>query len=498
MVDVTPQKDQVEAERYHAVLELAVDYAYDFCVEPDGTITCEWASDGFERLTGYTPEALLALGGYDSLIHPDDAPMLQRRTEAIQRGESVSDLLRIVTRDGQVRWVKDAMRPELDAEGRVVRLYGAARDVTERHQTAAALRETRLMLEGILENSQEGVVLLDEAGLVALWNPAMERITGWTAAAVVGQPYAAVVTWLETSLPEGRTVEWRSQAIDHWVRTGEAPLTGGLSQREIVHGDGSRRVVQASGFGIRTAAGWRVGNVVRDVTERVEMERQVRESGQRLRGLTDHTRAAVEEERARISREIHDGLGQTLTALQFDIHWLTRRLRRTAPEVTAKLEAMSTQIEDAIGNIQQLASELRPHLLDDLGLAAAVEWQVQQFAQRTGLTYRLRMGPDDLDMEPAPATALFRVLQEALTNVARHAEASAVEVTLTQDSDGVELVVRDDGRGITPAQIDNPNALGLIGMGERVERWGGRVGIVGEAGQGTTVSVHILLGGRET
>lgn len=498
MVDLATQENLREALRYRAVLELAVDYAYAFRVEPEGVMVCEWASSGFERLTGYTPEALLALGGYDRLIHPDDLPISRQRTEAVLRGEAVSDYLRIVTRDGQVRWVKDTLRPELDAEGRVRRLYGVARDVTERHQAVAALHETQQMLEGILDNSQDGIVMLDEAGRIATWNSAIEQMTGLAANGVLGLPFIDVLRLLQTELFGEHRAEPHPQDLAKWLRTGEAPWVGRLVEGHITTPDGDRRVVQASSLQLRTSKGWRFGFIVRDTTLQAEMLEALRESEQRLRDLASRTGAAVEEERARMAREIHDGLGQTLTAIQFDLHWLARRLRRAAPEVRAKIETMVAELDEAIGSVQELARALRPHLLDDLGLAATVEWQLQRFSERYGLAYTLRIEPEEPAVERETATALFRILQEALTNVARHAQATAVEVILAQDADGVRLTVRDNGRGITLEEAASPNALGLIGMDERAARCGGSVDIVGQPGHGTTVSVFIPSKGGTT
>lgn len=498
MANLAMQEDLDEAVRYRTLLEMVVDYAYTFRIEPDGSMLCEWASPGFERLTGYTPDELLALGGYERLVHPEDLPLSRQRAEAVLHGEAVSDYLRIVTRGGEVRWVKDTVRPEVDAQGRVVRLCGAARDVTERRQAVAALRETQQLLEGILANSQDGIVILDETGRIANWNPALEEMTGLAAHDVLGLSLATVLTRLHTELIGEDVSEPRSQDLDSWLRTGEAPWVGRLVEGRITTARGDQRVVQASSFQVPTFRGWRFGLIARDTTTRVEILEALRASEQRLRDLASRTGTALEEERAHMAREIHDGLGQTLTAIQFDLAWLRRRLRRASPEVIAKLQAMVAELDDAIGSVQELARTLRPHLLDELGLAATVEWQLQRFTERYGVPHTLRIEPEEPAVAREVATALFRILQEALTNVARHARATAVDVHLAQDADGVRLTVRDNGRGITPEEAASPNALGLIGMDERAARCGGSVDIVGRPGHGTTVSVFIPFKGGTT
>jgi signal transduction histidine kinase len=215
-------------------------------------------------------------------------------------------------------------------------------------------------------------------------------------------------------------------------------------------------------------------------------------SREELRQLTAGLLTTREEERTAIAREIHDELGQALTALKMDVAWMGARSPADAPPaLRQKLAAMSGLIDDTIVTVRRIATSLRPGVLDDLGLAAAVEWQTQEFEQRTGIACSLRASVDEAAFDPPLSTALFRILQESLTNVARHSRAHLVTVTLEHLGSDVVLEVRDDGIGITAADAANARSIGLAGMRERAQLVGGRLLISGTEGAGTTVRVRV-------
>ncbi|HQI83452.1 MAG TPA: sensor histidine kinase [Anaerolineae bacterium] len=227
-----------------------------------------------------------------------------------------------------------------------------------------------------------------------------------------------------------------------------------------------------------------------EITERKRAEQELAQSREQLRSLTEYLQTAREQERATIAREIHDEFGQALTALKMDIAWLKRHLDAPA-QWPDKIETILGLVDDTIRTVRRIATQLRPGLLDDLGLAAAIEWQTQDFARRTGLAHTLNLGDHDLDLDPDLATALFRIVQESLTNVARHAEATYVEVVLDDQPALLTLLVHDDGKGIAPEDMSDAHSLGLMGMRERARVWGGEVTITGAPERGTTVTVRI-------
>lgn len=220
----------------------------------------------------------------------------------------------------------------------------------------------------------------------------------------------------------------------------------------------------------------------------LEAERAAQEQ---LRNLAEYLQTAREEERTQIAREVHDEFGQALTALKMDVAWLTKRLPPQETKLIEKTESMSTLVDGTMQMVRRIATELRPGMLDDLGLLATMEWQAQEFTERTGIVCELKLTEQDLGLERDLATALFRIFQEILTNIMRHASATRVEVNLESSPDELRLIIRDNGQGITPRQIDNLDSLGLLGMRERARAWDGSVTFQGKRGQGTTVTIRI-------
>lgn len=232
-------------------------------------------------------------------------------------------------------------------------------------------------------------------------------------------------------------------------------------------------------------------------TQRQKAERELRGSQEELRNLASHLESVREEERTRLAREIHDELGQAMTALKMDIAWLNRKLEPHQAPLHEKTHAMDDLIDATILTVQRLSGELRPGLLDDLGLAAAIEWQSEEFHKRTGVACGVLVDIPATTLSREQATALFRVFQETLANVIRHAKATRVDVRLQALGDRLVFEVADNGRGITAKELKDPRAYGLIGMRERVLTLKGKLAISGRAGQGTTVTVAIPLDREE-
>ncbi|MGL4651331.1 MAG: ATP-binding protein, partial [Caldilineaceae bacterium] len=246
----------------------------------------------------------------------------------------------------------------------------------------------------------------------------------------------------------------------------------------------------------------------------VDRTRQLVKSNERLlssqaelRRLSHQLMRATEAERARISREIHDQLGQMLTAIKIEIRSARRRLISSAgapvaaaelapdaiPAAVTKLDDTSQMLDEMVTLVRRIAADLRPGLLDDFGLAATVDWQLQEFRKMTGVDYTLDADIDERRITPNQATAAFRILQESLTNVARHAQATAVNVRLAMDESGLTLQVQDNGRGLTSSDDGRPRSLGLLGMHERAVEFGGSVEIDGPPGKGTSVTLWLPL-----
>jgi len=234
-----------------------------------------------------------------------------------------------------------------------------------------------------------------------------------------------------------------------------------------------------------------------EIADRTRAEEELKQSQEQLRDLASHLQHIREEERSRIAREIHDELGQALTALKMNVHWLGLRLPTDHRVLMDKIKSMTGIIDSTVQAVRRISSELRPGLLDDLGLTAAIEWQAQEFCSQVGLRCDIRSEPEDIILDQSRSIALFRIFQEALTNIARHAQATQVEVILEENADKVEMEIRDNGEGITSEQLAGSGSFGILGIRERVHSLGGELRIKGVAGQGTTVHVLLPMGAKE-
>ena len=226
----------------------------------------------------------------------------------------------------------------------------------------------------------------------------------------------------------------------------------------------------------------------------VELHRKserLKESEDKLRRLAAHLISVREEERAHIAREIHDELGQVLTGIKMEVGWLQKRLKE--PQLLEKTESMSKLIDSTVQTVRKIATGLRPEMLDDMGLVAAVGWQAKEFQKRTGIRCRVKLPPETVKLDIDVSTTSFRIFQEILTNVARHARATRVDIELGGNESELSLQVVDNGVGIQEDELTGKKSLGLLGMQERALLFGGDVRISGSPGHGTRVSVNIPL-----
>jgi len=341
--------------------------------------------------------------------------------------------------------------------------------------------ETRLSISELLEAFPFYVMLVDEEHHILQANSAVRGALGVDSKAIVGKYCPLVVHGLnrpiddcplEESVITNEAVEREifDPASGHWIRASIYP-TGGSTA------DGKRIFF----------------HMITDITGRKEAEEQVRTSRKQLRELSQHLEFVREEERTKLAREIHDELGQLLTALKIDVSWMAKRLPKTEGLLVEKAKTVNELIDEAIQTVKRVSSELRPGVLDHLGLVAAIEWQAQELGKRTEIRFEFKPSVKDIVLERDRSTTIFRICQEVLTNVVRHANASKVKITLKEGLDKIILRIGDNGKGIEKEQLSDPRAFGLIGMRERARSWGGDVTIKGNPGKGTVVTVSIPL-----
>jgi PAS domain S-box-containing protein len=360
------------------------------------------------------------------------------------------------------------------------------RQTDERRASEAALRSVQARVGDIVDSAMDAIISVDESQRIVVYNPAAEKVFLWPRAAVLGQR-------LDMLLPErlrvghqehigqfGRTGVTSRRMGDQTVLVGlranseEFPLEASISQ----HSEGGRKLFTV---------------ILRDVTERARADEALRQSREELRELSAAAHTVREQEQRRVAREIHDELGQSLTALKMDVAWMMGNLSAGSPSLNDKLGAMQSQLDATVAATRRIAADLRPLMLDDLGLIPAAEWLAQNFSERTGIPCTLQIRPPDLEFAEPHASAVYRILQESLTNVARHAKADRVDISIERTDGALKLAVRDNGRGFSPAEARTQKTYGLLGLRERTVLLGGETNIASEPGRGTTIEVRIPL-----
>jgi PAS domain S-box-containing protein len=357
--------------------------------------------------------------------------------------------------------------------------------------TEKKLQESEARFEGVIQSAMDAIITIDETQRVVLFNGAAERMFGYSAGEALGQS-------LDRFIPARLRAAHRAHVRAFEATGVTSRAMGKLGDLLGLRADGREFPIEAS-ISQTAAGGAKLFTVIlRDVTERKETEERLSRSESQLRALAARLQRAREEEGMRIARELHDQLGRCLTSIKMDLLWIEKTVtRRPADEeihsINEKTQMMLEAVDETVTVVRRISTELRPGILDDLGLAAAVEWQAKDFQRRTGVSCILEITEEELELSRDQATAFFRIFQEILTNVARHSRASKIWVHLETRDGIVALEVEDDGVGIAPDAASQPHALGLAGMRERAAMFGGLVEISGIHGKGTTVIVRMPI-----
>jgi PAS domain S-box-containing protein len=350
----------------------------------------------------------------------------------------------------------------------------------------AALRESEVRLEAIMRSAMDAIITIDADQRIVLCNLAAEKMFGCTPDQAIGAP-------LDRFIPERFHAAHRAH-IERFGRTGETSRRMGLQTALwALRADGTEFPIEAS-ISQATVGGRKLLTVIlRDITERTRAEQEVRRAHAELRELAQAMHEVRESERTRIARELHDELGQALTALKMDVDLLGETIARDRTDLLERTDVMRELLDSTVATTRRISADLRPLVLDDLGLGAAAEWLAQTFSQRTHVPCDLNVDVACAQLGEPHASALFRILQETLTNVSKHARAKRVEVRLERSGDDAVLTVVDDGVGMDPAARPNPRSFGLRGIGERVMLLGGDVKITSRPGAGMALVVRIPL-----
>jgi len=524
-------------ERFALMAESAVEYGI-FMLDPTGVVTT-W-NPGAERIKGYRAEEII--GRHFSVFYPDEdiaqGKPAQELRAATDRGHTRDEGWRL-RKDGSRFWADVVITALRDDTGTLRGYAKLTRDITSHRQledalhakiaageqsaaslqalndaltdrvalrnyqleisrdqlereissrslTQESLQLSESRLRGILDSAMDAIITIDESEHIVLFNAAAEKVFGCPQKEAIGAP----LTWF---IP----ARFRAAHADH-VRLFAAAGTASrrMGTTRIVTGlrrSGEEFPIDASISQVSGVGGRFFTVILRDVTERVRAEEALRRSKDDLRALAAIASTAREQEKSRIARELHDDLAQCLSALKMDVDWALERVAAEQAPLRARLQAMQGLIVGAIVATRRIAADLRPLILDDLGLVPAVHWLIDNFGERTGIVCELAFEPPDLQLHDPHATAIFRILQESLNNIAKHAHASLVQVTVRSLHGEVLVTVRDNGRGFRADDPRKPDSMGLAGLRERAYLLEGQVSFDTAPGRGTTVEVRVPL-----
>ena len=368
--------------------------------------------------------------------------------------------------------------PVFDSTGKVVWVVQHVRDITERKKAERLITDALTFNKTILRTSPIGIVTFKASGQCVSANDAIAKMVGGTVEKLLKQDFRRLESWKRSGMLEAAE---------------DVLATGTVKTMDI-------NVVSTFGKEVWFACRFvpfqfedqpHLLALFTDISKRKRVEEELRKSEQQLRNLTAYAQKVAEIERTNIAREIHDELAQTLTVLKMDLTWLKKKLPVGQNPMTEKINTMLKAIDRTIETMKRIATDLRPGILDDLGLAAAIEWQADEFQKQTGIKCKVALDSEDIILDRDRNTAIFRIFQETLTNVARHAKATQVTVSLKEKEGKIKLTVKDNGKGITKEEIAHPKSYGLMGIGERAKILNGNSIIKGVHGKGTSVTVEI-------
>lgn len=356
-------------------------------------------------------------------------------------------------------------------------------DITDRIKANEKISESELRFRTLTKNAPVGIFETDADGLTTYVNQTWLNYTGLSFEEAIGD------AWMYIIHPEDMVSQ-----VNSW-KDKTQKIEPSETEYRIINKNGQLRWVNGKAIPVINASGKVTGYIgtIADVTELKTALELLNERTEQLRELSAHLQNIRETERTNIAREIHDELGQQLTALKMDIAWLSKKNINDNDDVKCKFDDAIILVDEMVKSIRRIGTELRPSIIDDLGLNAAMEWQVFEFRQRSGILVSFNNLFDDANINPAISIGLFRILQESLTNIARHSKAKQVRVGMEKTGNAVLLLIQDDGIGFNLAHKKNGQAFGLIGINERAAMLNGQCTIDSSPGRGTNIAVQIPL-----
>ena len=480
VIDITQRKLAEEKlkeseERYHSLVEQA----------SDGILVADYQGNIIElnsalcSMFGYTREEIM-MKKTPSFIDPEDLKSKPFRFDLLSRVASVLQERRAIRKDGNIFDIE--MNTKLLGEGKTLSII---RDISERKKAEEQLREKESNFRSLVDTAPDATVIVDEKGIIQFANLQAVKLLGYTKAELTGM----AVEMLMPQSAHHRHKTYRQQ----YIKNPHTRPMGSGRDLIAVRKDGVEIPVEISLASFRSEEESLITASLRDITQRKKAEKELEESYHSVRRLTEHLQNIREEERTHIAREIHDELGQQLTVMMMDVASLDKKVGTENIAVKRKIKELMEMLENTVKTVRKISSELRPSILDDLRLSAAMESHLKEFEKRSGIGTYLAAPIKELKLTNQVKNALFRIFQESLTNVARHSGAKKVSVQLEIKNNKIVLMIKDDGAGFDEKKAAAKRTLGVLGMKERAAVIGGEYIISGEPGKGTTILVSVPL-----
>jgi PAS domain S-box-containing protein len=485
MMDVTELKRTEEALRLKGEQlqtlgdNLPGTMIYQLVRETDGRVHFTYLSREVESLTGKKAAEIMRDPAvmYSLIFEEDRAAFKQAEQQSYEKMSVFNTEVRARDYQGRIRWLNVRSIPRKDPEGRTI-WDGVHVDITEQKIAAEKIRKERNLSDSLIDSLPGVFYLYTREGIFLRWNTNFEMVSGYSS--------AEISRMHPLQLFQGEERDLLRKKIENVFVLGEDTVEAGFIQKSgkrISYFFTGRRIVYNDreclmGVGI-------------DVEDRVKAQQEIREANNRLRQLTAHLQTIREEERKRIGREIHDELGQQLTAIKMDVAWLDRRFPESETAYKQKLKNMINLLDSSHLSVRKILNELRMGILEHQQLDEALKWYAAQFTDNSGIPLKFDCPVPVKITDEAVASCLYRALQESLTNIARYAKAKRVQVALWEDKNTVQLSIEDDGTGFDKEAVNSHTSFGILGMKERVYSLGGQLILDTAPGKGTRIRITL-------
>ncbi len=464
-------------QRYRDV----VNNTNEIIFQTDATGAWTFLNPAWTTLLGYSIEESMGKK-FQDFVFPEDVPESQKKLEEVitRQSEYCRHELRYVTKMNTICWMEVTARLLFDNNGTVLGTTGIINDITDSKKAREQILKEKELSDSIINTLPGIFYIYDDQGKFYRWNINLEIISGYSTEEI---SQMNPLQFFDTD--EKEYMAERSKATFIF---GKAEAESYLFTKDRHKIRYYFNCIAISYEGKLCSMGMGI-----DITERKKAEAALEQTTRQLRELSAHLQDVREEERTTMAREIHDELGQQLTVLKFDFSWLQSKLKVSNPSVEEKIIEIKNLLDKAVKTVRRLSTELRPSLLDDLGLIDTIDWYLEDFQKRFNIKTEFRHLSDQLIVPDKIKTALFRIFQESITNIIRHADPSLVKVVLNKAGDNVILQIKDNGKGFDIADVSGKKTLGLLGMKERSLLMGGDCLIESMPGKGTTVTVSVPL-----